>query len=177
MKLVVLKYRVFILLLLLTIGGINAQSIDSINQKKNIKLSMTIERGKIDFFHNIQLNTELFECIQMEANLGFNVNKTYFQATIAPQFSLGFGYDLFKKKKNFSLMPGMKGRLTTFNMTEDVRFNYLEGLLGYSLVWGDKWYIVHGSYFGRGREFVNDDINNHVKYWTYAIHLGVGYNF
>lgn len=165
------------MLFVCSIIGLNAQSQDSLDQKNEIKFSMTFERGKLGFFHNIQLNTELFDLIQIESSVGLNVNKNYLQGTLAPQFSIGFGYDIFKNFKNFKLNPGLKGRATTFNMTENIRFNYLEGLIGYSLIWGDKWYIVQGSYFGRGREYINDDINTHVKYWSYAIHLGVGYNF
>lgn len=171
------KYYLSISVVLLFASSSLAQPKDSLNRENDIRFSMNIERGKLDFFHNIQINTKVFDILQIESSIGLNITKTYFQNTFAPQFSLGFGYDLFTKRKKFKLMPSIKTRATTFNLTENIQVNYLEGLIGYSLVWGDQWFLVQGTYFGRGIENISKSKNINTNYWSYAVHFGVGYNF
>jgi hypothetical protein len=137
---------------------------------------MNAEISKLDFFHNIQLNADLFDFLSIEASIGVNANKTYFQRSFSPQFSIGIGYDLLRKSEKWKLIPMIKSRTTMIDLSENTRLNYLEGSLGYSLIFGNDWYVLQGAFFGRGIEFYNT-IDSQVKYWSYSIYLGFGYEF
>lgn len=137
---------------------------------------MNAEMSKLDFFHNLQVNTELYSFLSLEASVGVNVNKTYFQRSFAPQFSLGIGYDLLKSKNRWKLIPMIKSRTTMIDLSESSRLKYLEGYFGYSLAFGEKWYVTQGAFFGRGKEWYNT-IDSQVNYWAYSFYLGFGYEF
>ncbi|MEX1191650.1 MAG: hypothetical protein WEA99_06715 [Brumimicrobium sp.] len=154
------KYSICFSFLILLMNSLLLSQTDSQSdsvESKNIYLSMTFEGGKLDYFHNIQMNTKLFNMLQVESAIGLNITKTYFQSTFSPQLNLGIGYDLLQKHENFMLAPSIKGRTTRYKLNEDVRINYLESLIGYSLLWGDQWFVVHGAYFGRGTEYINSN--------------------
>ena len=149
---------------------------DSIQSKKSIVLSMNAEMSKLNFFHNIQVNTQLYSFLSLEASVGVNVNKTYFQRSFAPQFSIGIGYDLLKSKNRWKLIPMIKSRTTMIDLSENSRLKYLEGSVGYSLAYGEKWYGTQGAFIGRGKEWYNT-IDSQVNYWAYSLYLGFGYEF
>ena len=52
---------------------------EQVKNKNKIQLSTTFEFSKIDFFHNIQLNTTLFDVLAVESSKGVNFIKTKFQ--------------------------------------------------------------------------------------------------
>lgn len=137
---------------------------------------MSAEWSKLNFFHNIQVNTELFKFLSAEASIGVNVNKTYLQRSFAPQFSLGFGYDLLGNNKKWKLIPTIKSRTTMIDLSENSRLSYLEGYVGYSLIYGKDWYFIQGAFLGRGVEFYND-VESRVGYWSYSVNIGFGYAF
>ncbi|PHR47712.1 MAG: hypothetical protein COA32_07085 [Fluviicola sp.] len=149
---------------------------DTIQSKNSIVLSMNAEMSKLDFFHNIQVNTELYNLLSLEASVGVNVNKTYFQRSFAPQFSIGIGYDLLKSKNRWKLIPMIKSRTTMIDLSESSRLRYLEGSVGYSLAYGEKWYVTQGAFIGRGKEWYNT-IDSQVNYWAYSFYFGFGYEF
>lgn len=149
---------------------------DSIPSKKSVILSMNAELSKLNYFHNIQINTELYDIFSLEVSTGVNANKTYFQQSFAPQFSLGIGFDLFRNTNKWKLIPMIKSRTTMIDLTESSRLSYLEGFIGYSLIYGKKWYGIHGAFAGRGVEFYNS-VDSQVQFWSYSIYLGFGYEF
>jgi hypothetical protein len=137
---------------------------------------MNAEMSKLNIFHNIQVNTELYKFLSVEASIGVNANKTYFQRSFAPQFSIGIGYDLLRNTRKWKLVPMIKSRTTMIDLSENSRLSYLEGYAGYSLIFGSKWYLTQGAFLGRGKEWYNS-IDSEVNYWAYSFYLGFGYEF
>lgn len=62
------------------------------------------------------------------------------------------------------------------DLSENSRLSYLEGYVGYSLIFGSKWYLTHNAFLGKGIEFYND-INSRESFWSYSVNLGLGYEF
>jgi hypothetical protein len=168
--------HIFLSYLLVILVSNSLFSQDSSSSKKGVLLSTNAEMSKLNFFHNIQINTELYDVLSIESSVGVNANKTYFQQSFAPQFSLGMGYDLLKNTKRWKLIPMIKSRTTMIDLSQNTRLNYLEGYLGYSLIYGGKWYFTHGAFFGRGVEFFKS-IDSQVHFWSYSVNLGLGYEF
>jgi hypothetical protein len=135
---------------------------------------MNAEVSKLNYFHNIQVNTEMFKLLSVESSIGVNVNKTYFQRSFAPQFSLGVGYNLLRNTKKWKLIPMIKSRTTMIDLSENSRLSYLEGYMGYTLLFGGDWYITQGAFLGRGKEWYNS-ISSQEDYWAYSVYIGFGY--
>jgi hypothetical protein len=149
---------------------------DTLQTRKTTIFSTHLETSKLDFFHNIQLNTQLYNFLSVESSIGVSISKTYFQQSFSPQFSLGLGYDVLRRSNKWTLIPMIKARTTMIDLSENARLSYLEGYLGYSLIYGEKWYVTHGGFLGRGVEFYNT-FNSQAFYWSYIISLGIGYEF
>lgn len=149
---------------------------DDVKLNKTVLISMNAEYSKLDYFHNIQINTEIFDFLSVESSIGVNANKAYFLSSFAPQFSLGFGYDLLRDSKKWKVIPMIKSRTTMIDLSANTRLNYLEGYIGYSLIYGNQWYVTQASFFGRGVEYYKS-IKSKVGFWSYSFNLGVGYAF
>lgn len=149
---------------------------DMIPSRKSVVLSTNVEMSKLYFFHNIQINTELFNVLSIESSVGVNTNKTYLQQSFAPQFSLSIGYNVLRNSKSWKLIPMVKSRTTMIDLSENSRLGYLEAYVGYSLFYGKKWFVTQGAFLGRGKEFYNT-FDSQVNYWAYSIYLGIGYEF
>lgn len=168
--------NIFLFVTLVVLISNNALTQDDIKSDNEVIFSMNADYSKLDYFHNIQLNTELFEFLAIESSIGVNANKTYYLNSFAPQFSLGMGYDLTRKAEKWKVIPMIKSRTTMIDLSQSTRLSYLEGYVGYSIIYGSKWYITHSSFFGRGIEFYKS-MNSQVHFWSYSFNLGFGYGF
>lgn len=161
------------LLLMVQPGAIFSQQENSTSKHF---LSMQLARGKTGYFHNISYHTTLFSSIHIESSLGVNIQKMYAQNRWAPQVDLGVGYDVLSQKPNIKLIPKFKTRYAHVRLFSDLRFHFTEYLLGYTLLYGEQFFIGQGASFGRGREFAID-FKTTTPYWTYNIFISAGYRF
>ena len=113
-------------------------------------LFKTIEQGKLDVYHNVEVYANFSKNLIVHSSIGAGMVKSYFQERFHPRFSLGIAYNSLKfSKYKFYFSPSIKGNISTFRLSNYTNLNYIEYMMGYVTGFGRKWRFIQHSYFVR----------------------------
>ena len=129
--------------------------------------------AKTGIYAGLAWRSNLYNGFQMNMSLASKVRHLGLNK-FTPLASIGLGYDLFRKNYTVDLVPGIKGQLISSRLTKSSSVNNLELLFGYEFIFGKRFQLIQGAYYGFGHE---DSENFNVNYTSFLIHIGFGYVF
>jgi len=146
-------------------------------ERKKTSISFVYQLAKVESFPSIQVNGQFWNAAIFDSSVGVGLRTTFLQGRLFPQFSAGLGYNvLHSMSKKLQLSPMVMSRLSGFRLSPQTRLNYIEGMGGYTLSYGERVILVHSAFFGKGVEW-NQNNELLASFWTYSVNLGIGYVF
>jgi len=146
-------------------------------ERKNTSISFVYQLAKVESYPSIQINGQFWNAATFESSVGVGLRTTVLQGRLFPQFSVGLGYNvLHSMSKKLQLSPVVMSRFSGYRLSPQTRLNYIEGMGGYTLSFGERVRLVQSAFFGKGGEW---DQNNELlaSFWTFSVNLGIGYVF